>query len=134
MNTMKDILPELKFHTKNAGNPSDQSGDVRITICGKKEKTCNSKEIRACIYFRHGVYKKFETGYAVFAQLGNRLYFKQSGCTNGFKLMSRKGSEQSYRIMQANISSEEEKELQRFVNKELELKFDKAYELYYVEV
>ena len=141
--TIKAILPKLEFKTKRANyaSSSDSSGDVRITI---KSNTASSRQTsnRVRFSFRRGCVFKITRDYIVYAILNNRIYFKAASSEEGFKVdSSRRPNEKDkpdnqrtcYLVFGTN-SDDEVKIFEKFAEKELELKYDNAYESYYVEV
>lgn len=140
---IKAILPKLEFKTKKASyvSSSDCSGDVRITIkCNTASSRQTNNRIR--FSFRRGCVFKITKDYIVYAILNNRIYFKAASSEEGFKVdSSRRPNEKDkpdnqrtcYLVFGTN-NDDDVKTFEKFAEKELELKYDNAYELYYVEV
>ncbi len=141
--SIKAMLPKLEFKTKKASYvpSSDCSGDVRITI---KSNTASSRQTnnRIRFSFRRGCVFKITRDYIVYAILNNRIYFKAASPEEGFKVDSSRRSYEKdkpdnqktcYLVFGTN-SNDDIKTFEKFAEKELELKYDNAYELYYVEV
>ena len=138
---IKSLLPELKFQTKSVSRRklSDLTGDVYITI--KHTESTKQSKNRIRFSFRRGSIFKITNDYMVYAILNNRIYFTAASDVEGFKIDScRRKSELDKPIEERicylclGVDNDDVKSFEKFAEKELELKYDNAYELYYVEV
>ena len=128
------LLPELNWVTKKVRNHyhTDKFSDVYISISEKKSK--EYKNFRLLFHFRDRVKEKMNTsGYLCFAVFENRIYFKESDSINGFRISSKAKNSKTI-TMAPSIKEEDIPKYEKFCGKELELKYDELYKLYYIEV
>lgn len=126
------VIPEMEFFTKK-GNYiiTNGSGDVFITI--NEKKGASNKIIKLSIHFRNSCFKKFESEYIIFAPYENRIYFKQSDLNHGFKLTN-KTQKGNRAVIMPTIQKKDISKFEPFCKKELPLKYDELYKMYYVEI
>lgn len=124
------VVPEMNFFTKK-GNflVTNGIGDVFISISGKQIK--DGKAHKLVFHFRNSCFLKFECDYLIFARYENRIYFKKSTINEGFKITNKT---KARAIISPTIEKEDIPTFQLFCSKELELKYDELYKMYYVEV
>ena len=123
------VMPNFNFYTKKQGIAiSMGQSDVLITMIDKKRKNGINKTI--VFHFRNDSFEKFESDYLVFAKHENRIYFKKSDARSGFKLTNKHKSSCSF---SATIKPKDVFGFELFCKKELDLKFDEIYKMYYVE-
>jgi hypothetical protein len=74
---------------------------------------------------------KFECDYLIFARYENRIYFKKSTINEGFKITNKS---KARAIISPTIEKENVPIFQPFCSKELELKYDELFKMFYVEL
>ena len=125
------ILPELTWKVKTKFKPvtNNEPTDVTINIIkyqGSKKADDGAKCIS--IIFRDKIYSVFETEYLAIAPLKNRIYFKSVSTRDGYKV-TEKGTSG---YLKAVVYADEIPVYKAFIGN-YALKYDKFYELYYIE-
>lgn len=128
-NPVQVVKPHFNFVTKK-GNLKHTSldGDVYISIYNHYKVTT---KVKLVFHIRRNLHERFGSDYVIFARHENRLYFKASNYIEGFKIYRKsKNATQFHTIIQVKDLPTYEP----FVHKELDLKYDEIYEMYYVEI
>ena len=123
------VMPKFNFYTKRSAETTGL-GDVYITVNQRKDKKYLVSKLS--FHFRKNLAKKFESEYIVFAPHGNRIYFKEEDATVGFKITGNKSK--SSAAVTATIRPKDIPIFEPFCKKELNLKYDEIYKMYYVEI
>ena len=123
-------MPDFNFVTKQ-GNFATTSceGDVYISIIAKKVR--KTIKLKLTFHFRRNLAQKFSSNYVVFTRYENRIYFKSTTIDLGFKIYSKSKNSAQFCV---TIEEEDVKEYEPFCKKELDLKYDKNFKMYYVEI
>ena len=139
--TIKDLVPDSETKFKWFTNPekvhksTNSTADVsiRLGIKARDKKTGQISKQQYCFTLRNDTGKKFKYQFVDAAALENRLYFKPSP-TGQFKIKSYLVKDKTK--CNANfgiLKTDETKCLDIFIG-DHDLKYDKIYELYYIEV
>lgn len=124
------IIPKMNFFTKQGNfRITTGLGDVFINLSIKKGKKINYTKL--LIHFRKSTHHKFKSEYIIFAIYQNRIYFKESDIKEGFKITNKNNTSG---VISATIVEKDISKFEPFLKKELELKYDEIYKMYYVEV
>ena len=124
----KEILPELKWHTKQIHRCANSSKNVSISLtkAGSKQKA-DAKILN--IIIRDNLFKQLNSDYVMFAVLKNRLYFKGTTAGMGYKV----GVKNTSGYIQATLQPNEIAEFEPFVG-HFTWRYDEYYELYYIDI
>lgn len=124
----KEILPELKWRTKQVHRCANSSKNVSISLtkAGSKQKA-DTKILN--IIIRDNLFKQLNSDYAMFAVLKNRLYFKGTTAGMGYKI----GVKNTSGYIQATLQPNEIAEFEPFIG-HFTWRYDEYYELYYIDI
>lgn len=123
------VIPAMNFFTKQ-GNFRITSGlgDVFINTSIKKGKKVIINKL--LIHFRKSTHHKFKSNYLTFAIYENRIYFKETDISQGFKIANKNDTSG---VISPTLTEKDIVKFEPFLRKELDLKYDEIYKMYYVE-
>jgi hypothetical protein len=127
---IKDMLPELKFFTKRYSGTKQDVVDGDIALYFSDRVNNKTKHRMFNISIRPSGRAKIKGDCIALAVLGNRFYIKEYSKYQGYKLTHKNNNW----YVQLSLIDETEKAFTPFAGKGYELKFDKAYGLWYGEL
>lgn len=122
-----NVLPELQWYNKKRrlGDGCSKAVSISITTGSKNSK---SDRRRLAFIFRDKIFEGFNSKHITFAIMKNRIYFKGVEPVDGYAITV-KGLNG---YVQVTVTSDELGMFEPFIG-DYSLKYDKFYELYYVE-
>lgn len=140
--TIKELVPDINKKLKWLSNPNkdrksrglNYDVSIRNAIKSRDKKTGTVKSYTYSFTFRNDVGAKFKEKYLDVAILDDRLYFRPSKngqfSIHSYKLTSDKSKVNANIGIQKNDKTEC---IEKFIG-DYDLKYDKVYELFYIEI